>query len=135
MKLNNWNKAILLIVCFTLSVIGFLIKLPSAFRHIDKELHAIFYFSAAAFLSLLFANKNILRHILIFISLYIYSFTIEYAQAFSNKFFHKKIHGHFDVEDMQANLKGLVYFSIAWIIYNSISYLYSILQFNKNNNS
>jgi hypothetical protein len=94
-----------------------MVKLPSALRHIDKELHAVFYFFAAAFLNLLFANKKIIRHIVIFGILYLFGMSVEYAQEYSNKFFHVKIHGHYDKEDIQSNLKGLLAFSILWIIY------------------
>jgi hypothetical protein len=96
MKLNNGTKALLILLCLSLAVIGFLVKLPSNFRQIDKELHSVFYFLAAAFINLLFANKNFIRHIVIFISLYLFGMAIEYAQEYSNKFFHKKIHGRYD---------------------------------------
>ena len=124
MKPNNWTKALLILLCISLSAIGFLVKLPSNFRYIDKELHSVFYFLAAAFLNLLFANKNIVRHIVIFISLYVFGAAIEYAQEYSNKFFHKKIHGRYDIEDIQANLKGLVLFSVFWILVVVILFFY-----------
>ena len=107
----------LVAACFLLSIVGFMIKLPAGFRHFDKELHSIFYFFAAAFLNLLFANKKIARHILIFIALYLFGVSIEYAQEYSNKLFHARIHGRYDPEDIQSNLKGLIAFSICWIIY------------------
>ena len=125
MKLNNWTKVLLVLLCIGLSVIGFLIKLPSSFRHIDKELHSVFYFLAAAFLNLLFAKKNIIRHIGIFGLLYFSGVAIERAQEYSNKFFHKKIHGRYDIEDVQANLKGLVAFSILWIFLVGILFVYN----------
>ena len=124
MKPNNWTKALLISLCIGLSAIGFLVKLPSNFRYIDKELHSVFYFLAAAFLNLLFANKNIVRHIVIFISLYAFGAAIEYAQEYSNKFFRKKIHGRYDIEDIQANLKGLVLFSVFWILVVVILFFY-----------
>lgn len=119
MKLHfsTGTKILLAGICFTVSVIGFLIKLPSAFRHHDKELHALFYFLAAAILNLLFANKKIIIHVLIFITLCLFGMGIEYAQAYSNKIFHIRIHGRYDPEDVQANLKGLVAFSVLWMIY------------------
>lgn len=124
MKLNNWSKVLFVIGFLALSVVGFLIKLPFQFRHIDKELHALFYFMAAAFFNFLFANKNIVRHIVIFMVLACFGFAIEYAQEYSNTFFHKRIHGRFDIEDIQANLKGLVLFSICWILYNALLFGY-----------
>ena len=43
------QKIFITFACFTVAFIGFMVKLPSAFRHMDKELHATFYFLAAAF--------------------------------------------------------------------------------------
>ena len=131
MKPNNWTKAVLILLGISLSAIGFLVRLPSNFRYIDKELHSVFYFLAAAFLNLLFANKNIVRHIVIFISLYAFGAAIEYAQEYSNKFFHKKIHGRFDIEDIQANLKGLFLFSFLWILVVVILFVYQKFKFVK----
>jgi uncharacterized membrane protein len=125
MKLNNWTKILLVFACFALAILGFMIKLPSTFRHFDKELHSIFYFLAAALLNLLFANKKIFRHILIFGALYIFGISIEYAQEYSNKLLHTRIHGRYDIEDVQSNLKGLIAFSILWIIYVGISFGYN----------
>jgi len=128
MKLNNQTKVLLVCICLAISVSGFLIKLPSTFRHIDKELHSLFYFSAAAFLNVLFANRKLVRHIIIFIILYLFGVAIEYAQENSNKFLHKKIHGRYDIEDIQSNLKGLIVFSVIWIVYNLILFIYSKLK-------
>lgn len=135
MNLNNRTKVLLIISCFALSVVGFMMRLPSSFRHIDKELHSIFYFCAAGFLNLLFAKKNIIRHVLIFISLYFFSVAVEYAQEYSNKLFHKRIHGRYDIEDVQANLKGLVLFSILWFICIAVFLVYKNLKFDKIENS
>jgi hypothetical protein len=111
-----WLRAIVAFVCFAAAIIGFMIKLPSAFRHFDKELHAAFYFLAAAFLNVLFANTKIARHVIIFITLYLFGIAIEYAQAYSNKFFRQRIHGRYDPEDVQSNLNGLIAFSILWVL-------------------
>mgnify|MGYP003667583676 CR=1 len=35
-----------------LSIIGFMVRLPSVFSHYDKELHFLFYFLAAGILTL-----------------------------------------------------------------------------------
>jgi len=131
MKPNNWTRVLLILFCISLSVIGFLVKLPSNFRHIDKELHSVFYFLAAAFLNILFANKQIIRHIVIFISLFLFGVAIEYAQEYSNKFFHKRIHGRYDIEDIRANLSGLVLFSIFWILLVVILFAYDKFKFAK----
>lgn len=117
LSIGKWTKILLVGAFLGLSVFGFMIKLPSMFRHIDKEMHTLFYFLAAAFLNILFANNKIHRHLLIFGILFVLGVSIEYAQEYSNTFFHKKIHGRYDKEDVQANLKGLVAFSIVWFIY------------------
>ncbi len=120
MKLNNWAKAILVILWLSASVIGFLLKLPSHFRNMDKELHLAYYFISAAFLNFLFARRNFVRHVIIFILLFLFGVAIEYAQEYSNTFFHKRIHGRYDIEDIQFNLKGLVIYSVLWVIYNVV---------------
>lgn len=117
MSLTNQTKIILASLFFIASIIGFLLKLPSGFRNIDKELHTLYYFSAAAILNILFANGKIIRHIIIFILLYLFSMGIEYVQEYSNRFFRKRIHGRYDIEDLHANLKGLIIFSVIWIAY------------------
>lgn len=134
MKLNNWIRAILVIICLGISVAGFLIKLPAAFRHIDKEMHSLFYFLAAAFLNILFANRNIIRHAVIFAGLYLFGMAIEYAQEYSNTFLHKRIHGRYDPEDIRYNLKGLIAFSVLWIVYISVVFLYNKTKLQKSGN-
>lgn len=109
-------KTLLTILALILSVIGFMIKLPSVFHHYDKELHAAFYFLAAGFLNMLY-GKNFTTHILIFFVLLGFGIAIEYAQAYSNTLLHKRIHGRFDIEDVKANTKGLIVFSVIWIPY------------------
>lgn len=131
MKLNNWIKAILVITCFGVSVAGFLIKLPATFRHIDKEMHSLFYFLAAAFLNILFAKRNIIRHAVIFAGLYLFGMAIEYAQEYSNTFLHKRIHGRYDPEDIRYNLKGLIAFSVLWLIAVSVMLLYNKFKLQK----
>ena len=131
MKLNNWTKVLLVSICFASSIFGFLLKLPSIFRHVDKEIHSLFYFFAAALLNILFANNKIVRHVLIFIFLYLFGIAIEYAQEYSNRLFHKRIHGRYDIEDVQSNLKGLILFTILWIIYNAIMLAYNKLKIKK----
>jgi len=119
MKLfQNKNSNLFLTFLFLiLSIIGFMVKLPSVFRHYDKELHSLFYFLAAAFLNVLFAKKRFTKHILIFAFLYLMGMSIEYAQEYSNQFFRKRIHGRYDKEDVLSNLKGLIAFSVVWVIY------------------
>jgi hypothetical protein len=117
LALNARMKALLVFICLLLSTLGFMVKLPAVFRHFDKELHATFYFVAAGFLNILFTKGKLTRHLLIFIVLYLFSISIEYAQEFSNKLFHARIHGRYDPEDVKANLKGLVAFSAIWACY------------------
>ncbi len=93
-----------------------MLKLPSAFRHIDKEMHAAFYFLAAAFLNILFAGTSFARHVAIFVALLLFGAGIEWAQSYSNRFFRNRIHGRFDPEDIQWNLTGLLAFSALWLL-------------------
>ena len=123
--LTTSQRILITVVFFAAAIIGFMIKLPSAFRYIDKELHAAFYFLAAAFLNVLFAKKKLVWHITIFIALYLFSTAIEYAQAYSNKFFRSRIHGRFDPEDVQWNLKGLIAFSVLWLICMGVMLAYN----------
>ena len=115
--MSTTQKIAILVICFICSVIGFLIKIPVPLRGNDKFLHTAFYFLAAGFLNILFANKKIVPHVCIFIVLLLFGTAIEYAQEYSNKLFHVKIHGRFDPEDIKANLKGLIAFSIVWFVY------------------
>lgn len=114
--LTGFQKKVILFACFGLAVFGFMLKLPASFRHIDKELHAAFYFLAAAVLNLLFAGTKLVRHLLIFAGLYLFSVGIEAAQEWSNRFFRRRIHGRFDPEDIEWNLKGLLLFSALWLL-------------------
>jgi len=117
LNLHKTTKIILVIFCFGIAIIGFMLKLPRVFRHYDKELHAAFYFFAGAFLNILFTQKKPVRHLIIFILLFLFGAMIEYAQAYSNKFFHTRIHGRFDPEDLWFNTIGLLAFSACWIVY------------------
>lgn len=110
------QKFLFAFICFAVAVVGFMIKLPSGFRNIDKELHATFYFLAAALLNVLFAGTKLTRHVIIFAALYLFGMVIEYSQAYSNRFFRNRIHGRFDPEDIQWNLKGLIAFSLIWLL-------------------
>ncbi|MBC7652647.1 MAG: hypothetical protein H7101_12955 [Deinococcales bacterium] len=135
LKLSTTTKLFLVIIAFVVAVIGFMLKLPFAFRHYDKELHAAFYFLAAGFLNILFANRNTLIHASIFIVLFVFGVCIEYAQEYSNKLLHKKIHGRFDIEDVQSNLKGLLAFSMLWLVYIVMAFLYQQVSSKKTSGS
>ena len=115
--LSSFQKLLIVFICFSIAIFGFMLKLPSAFRHIDKELHALFYFLAAGLLNILFAKTKLAWHVIIFVLLYLFSMLIEYGQQYSNRFFRSRIHGRFDPEDIQWNLKGLIAFSFAWLLF------------------
>lgn len=132
LALTARQKALVLLPCLALTVAGFMLKLPSSFRSVDKELHALFYFLAAAVLNVLFAGTSLLRHIILFVSLFVFGMAIEYAQEYSNRFFRKRIHGRFDPEDIQWNLKGLIAFSVVWFLFMAAVLLYR-KSFSKNN--
>lgn len=116
LRLSGTAKIGLVVLAFIISVLGFMVKLPSSFRHHDKELHALFYFLAAAFLNVLFTRGRLWVHALLFGALYLFGLAIEYSQEYSNQFFRVKIHGRFDPEDVKWNTIGLVAFSGLWIL-------------------
>ena len=118
-KLTQYQKITLTLFCFSIAILGFMLKLPKVFRHHDKELHSMFYFAAALFLNVLFKK----RHLQIFIFLSLLGVAIEFVQEYSNKFWPPPKHGRFDIEDIFSNIKGLILFSIVWILINFISYL------------
>jgi len=125
MRLSSGQRVVLTVICFTIAIIGFMIKLPAGLRHIDRQLHATFYFFAAAFLNLLFAKTKLLRHALIFAFLYVFGMVIEHAQSYSNQFFRKRIHGRYDPEDVEWNLKGLLAFSLLWLLWAAARLVYN----------
>lgn len=114
--LSPAKKYLLVFVCMAAAIYGFMIKLPSGFRHIDKELHSLFYFLAAAFFNLLFVKRSFIKHGVVFVLLYLFGAGIELAQEYSNRFFRNRIHGRYDPEDVQANLTGLIAFSAVWCV-------------------
>ena len=118
------QRLLIAFVCFAIAIVGFMLKLPSPLRHMDKELHAAFYFLAAAFLNVLFGGLKFVRHVIIFAGLYLFGMLIEYSQAYSNRFFRKRIHGRFDPEDIQWNLKGLIAFSVIWLFCVAVLFVY-----------
>lgn len=121
-QLKLAHKILLVLFCFSLAVVGFIIKLPAAFRGFDRELHSAFYFCAAAFLNILFAKRNLIIHAVIFGFLYVFGMAIEHGQVLSKKYWHIP-HGRYDPEDVQANLKGLLLFSAVWLLFTGVSVL------------
>ena len=122
-NLSTTHKIYLTSILFFVSIVGFMFKLPTVFRHHDKELHFLFYFFAAAFFNFLFRKK----HLIIFFGLLSFGIFIELFQSFSNRFYSKRIHGDFDSQDVYANLSGLFLFSVVWIILKIISFIYKKL--------
>jgi VanZ family protein len=119
-SLTNQKKQLLLITLGVVSMLGFMLKLPRIFHHFDKELHALFYFFAAFVLTALYPKK----HVFIAFFLAFFGVCIEVAQQLSNRLFVKRIHGRFDSEDVIANCKGILFFSIiyiCWRLYKKIT--------------
>jgi hypothetical protein len=127
LKLTVCQKLLITFFFFIIAVVDFIIKLPHVFRHYDKELHSLFYFSAALFLNILFLK----RHLIIIFSLSLFGVAIEFAQGYSKTICPKLKHGNFDKEDLYFNLLGLIIFSIIWIFLRSLNHL---LKTNKQNN-
>lgn len=115
-KLTLATKVFIAFFCTLAAFIGFMVKLPSEFHRIDKLLHAGFYCCAAAFFNLLFEAKSVWKHAIIFALLFLFGVGIEFAQESWNRWFHVRIHGRFDPEDIRANLKGLLLFSGIWLL-------------------
>jgi len=119
------KKLIVLILFFCVSVIGFMVKLPVLFREHDKELHLLFYFGAAIFLSVLFARNNYFYHFLVLWTLSCFGVLIECSQEVSNLFVTKRIHGNFDIEDVVFNTMGLFIAFIVWTGYYLMKVLFN----------
>lgn len=122
-------KLLVIFISCCIALYCFMIKLPVPLRKIDTELHALFFFSAAAFFNLMFCVKEINNHLMIFGLLFTTSILIEFAQEYSNSLVTKRIHGNFDPIDIKYNLFGLVIFSMLWFTY------YIFLKFKKSYSS
>ncbi len=107
---NNQIKAGILVIGILVAYAGFMIKLPFVFRHIDKELHAAFYFLAALVMCWLFDVKKFKINLLIGASLFVFGVFVELSQHYSNYILHRRIHGRFDIVDIKYNLYGIVAF-------------------------
>ena len=105
--MRDFQKIVLVSFFAGCTILGFMVKLPRVFHHFDKELHAMFYFFAALFLTIIFPK----RWLIATIGLVLFGIVIEFAQAFSNKIsiriIGKAIHGRFDIEDVKYNLIGV----------------------------
>lgn len=116
MKIKKVDIVIVLILV-AVSFIGFMLKLPAMFRHHDRELHFLFYLLISIFLNLIYAQKKIINHFIIFLVLLIFGVGIEISQELSNHIFHKRIHGNFDPVDLIYNMAGLIFASFFWLLY------------------
>lgn len=110
-SLTNREKQLVLVTLGVISTLGFMLKLPRIFHGIDKEMHALFYFFAAFVLTALYPKK----HVFIALFLAFFGVCIEVAQHLSNRLFVKRIHGRFDIEDVIANCKGILFFSLIYL--------------------
>ena len=104
----------LIMTLLLLSFIGFMVKLPSVFRHHDRELHFLFYLLIAIFLFQNFGKSKMSNYVIIFILLLIFGIGIELMQELSNHILNKKIHGNFDPVDVFFNLLGLIVATLFW---------------------
>ena len=116
-KLSRNTKILLAVFCIVVSIVGFMLKLPRAFRGHDQSMHAGFYFLAAGFFNVLFAGRSLWRHGVIFALLFGFGVAIEHAQEYSNTFLGRTIHGRYDPEDVKYNLRGLLWFSGIWLLW------------------
>jgi polyferredoxin len=132
MKLTK-SEIGLIMTLLTLSFIGFIIKLPSIFRHHDSELHFLFYLLTAIFFYFLFGKNRMSNHIVIFFLLLIFGIGIEVMQELSNHLLPKKIHGKFDPKDVFYNLLGLIVATLFWGVSLMIKKMINTLE-NENKN-
>lgn len=90
---------------------------PSLFRNHESELHFLFYFVAALFFNLIYAQQNIKNHFVIFIVLLCFGIGIEFFKELSNKVLNRRIHGNFGPVDVLFNVFGLISSSLVWFAY------------------
>lgn len=111
----------LLIILITLSIAGFMVKLPSVFAGLDKELHFAFYFFASAFLSVILVKRSSLTYLACILLLFSFGVFIECAQEISNDIIGKRIHGKFDPEDIKYNTFGIFSYLFLWAHYKLLN--------------
>ena len=104
----------LIVTLLMLSFFSFMLKLPSVFRHHDRELHFLFYLLTAIFFNLIFGKEKLTYLVTIFFSLLIFGIGIEVLQELSNHISTKKIHGNFDPVDVFYNILGLIVATLFW---------------------
>ena len=104
----------LIVTLLMISFFGFMLKLPSVFRHHDRELHFLFYLLTAIFFNLIFGKEKLTYLVIIFFSLLFFGIGIEVLQELSNHISTKKIHGNFDPVDVFYNILGLIVATLFW---------------------
>jgi hypothetical protein len=113
MKKNKINLLALLFIL--VAFVGFMVRLPKVFGHYDKQLHFLFYFYASFIACYFYANNKKIKFLVIISCLLSFGFFIEYLQGYSNRFFKKRIHGSFDIQDIEYNVLGITLYSSIWI--------------------
>lgn len=111
----------LVIILITLSIAGFIVKLPSVFAGLDKELHFAFYFFASAFLSITLVKRSSLTYLACILLLFSFGVFIECAQEISNDIIGKRIHGKFDPQDIRYNIFGIFSYLFLWSHYKLLN--------------
>ncbi|MEO5943374.1 MAG: hypothetical protein ABIP30_10660 [Ferruginibacter sp.] len=119
-KNNTIIKLVVIIFLLICSIIGFLIKIPRPLQGHDKFLHFTFFIGACLFLNLLIKNRLIIITILLFI----FGYAMEYGQQLTNKYFHVKWHGRFDMEDVKMNGYGVLAGFVIVLLVRGISLLF-----------
>jgi ABC-type iron transport system FetAB permease component len=133
MKLTK-SEIGLLLTLLILSFFGFMIKLPSIFRHHDSELHFLFYLLTAIFFNLILGKEKLTNLIIIFFSLLFFGIGIEVLQELSNHITTKKIHGNFDPADVFYNVMGLIVATLFWGVSLMVKKIIYSLNNKKNEN-
>jgi hypothetical protein len=57
MRIRLWQKIVVTIAAFAVAIICFMVRLPSSFSHVDKELHTLFIFLQQPF-SIFYLQKE-----------------------------------------------------------------------------
>lgn len=110
------------IIAFVIiSYAGFMLKLPSIFIGLDKELHFAFYFFASAFLSVVLYKRSSFAYLMAIAVLLMFGVFVEATQEISNDIIGRKIHGNFDREDIKYNFFGVITYMFFWLHYKLLN--------------
>lgn len=110
-----------LIVFAIISYTGFMIKLPSFFAGIDKELHFAFYFIASMFLAIVLFKRSSFTYLVSIGILFMFGVFVELTQEISNDFVGRRIHGNFDRNDIEYNFLGIFTYMFFWLHYKLLN--------------